>query len=175
MKLFDRAGKQIARAAALRRDGDAPAAVDVLAEILLRDPTHVAANAEMARALRLLGDPEGAEEHLRRALETVLDYTLLCELAGVLAEQARVEEAEEHLDAALFMAEKTPRLDPAEALLVRAAIAHAQGRDADARAALDRVVPKRSRAATLRYVERLREAIGSGDGGQPQTELRDGG
>src|SRR6266704_533332 len=73
-----------------------------------------------ARALRLIGDPAGAEEHLRVALKTVLDYQLVVEMAGVVAEQNRIKEAQGLIDAALGMAEGNPRLDPGEALLVRA-------------------------------------------------------
>ena len=158
MKLFDRHGRRVEQAARLRREGDAPAAIDLLARVLTADPSHVAANAEMARALRLLGDPAGAEEHLRAAIEQVLDYTLVVELAQALVEQDRVEEAEEYLDAALFMTENQPRLDPAEALIVRAVIRHAQERDEDALAALDQIQRKRARHDSWRHAERVREA-----------------
>ncbi|HEX9713363.1 MAG TPA: tetratricopeptide repeat protein [Actinomycetota bacterium] len=167
MKLLDRHGRRLRDAARLRRAGDAPGAIDVLAEVLTADADHVAANAEMARALRLLDDPAGAEEHLRRALDVVLDYTLICELAAALAEQGRVAEAEESLDAALFMTEKQPRLDPGEALLVRAVIAHGQGRDDDARAALAKIVPKRARRDTLRYAERVHASIDASAASEP--------
>lgn len=159
MKLFDPHRRRVAEAARLRQAGDAPGAIDLLAEVLGDDEAHAAANAEMARALRLIDDPVGAEEHLRRALDVVLDYTLLCELAAALAEQGRVAEAEETIDAALFMTEKQPRLDPGEALLVRAVIAHAQEREDDALAALDAIVPKRARRDTLRHAERVRASV----------------
>lgn len=184
VKLFDRRRRDVERAARLRRAGDAAAAVELLAEILTAEPDHVAANAEMGRSLRLLDDPAGAEAHLRRALAAVLDYTLICELAAAFAEQRRVDEAEEYVDAALFMAAKQPRLDPGEALIVRAVIAHAQGRDDDALAALDAVEPKRARPATRRQVARIRESIAasreaapvrSGDRTQPQPEGGDRG
>ena len=88
MRFFTRGPKGIVeRAAALRRAGDFTGAIDVLADALTADPEDTAANAEMARALRLIGDPAGAEEHLRVALKTVLDYQLVVELAGVAAEQ----------------------------------------------------------------------------------------
>jgi hypothetical protein len=151
--------KRVTDAARARRAGDAPGAVDLLASVLVEDPDHVGANAEMGRALRLLDDPAGAEEHLRVALAGVLDYGLVVELAQALAEQARVAEAEELLDSALVMAKGNPRLDPGEALLVRATIAHAQGRDEDARAALDAVIEKRASKLTKIYVERLRAAL----------------
>lgn len=151
--------RRIGAAARARRAGDAPAAVDLLAGVLVEDPEHTAANAEMARALRLLGDPAGAEEHLRTALAGVLDYSLVVELAQALVEQARVDEAEELLDSALVMAKGNPRLDPGEALIVRAAIAHALERDDDARAALDAIVPKRADKLTKVYAARLRAAL----------------
>jgi len=106
----------------LRRAGDFTGAIDVLADALTADPEDTSANAEMARALRLIGDPAGAEEHLRVALNSVLDYQLVVELAGVVAEQNRIKESLDLIDAALGMADGNPRLDPGEALLVRAAI-----------------------------------------------------
>lgn len=151
--------KDVRRAAALRQAGNAADAIDALADVLTADPDHVAANAEMARALRLIGDPAGAEEHLRAALAGVLDYQLVVELAGVLAEQGRVEESEETIDGALAMAKGNPRLDPGEALLVRAAVAAAQGENDRARAALDRIEPKRAGAQVKRYAERLRAQL----------------
>jgi len=151
-----RARRLLRRAATLRRGGDSPAAIDVLAPFLALHPNDVGANAEMARALRVLEDPSGAEEHLRAALAQVLDYTLVVELAASFAEQQRAAEAEDLLDSALFMTKGNPRLDPGEALLVRAAIAHAQGRDEDARAALDAIHPKRASRQTKAFAERLR-------------------
>jgi hypothetical protein len=151
-----RARRTLRRAAALRRGGDSPAAIDVLAPFLAAHPDHVGTNAEMARALRVLGDPSGAEEHLRAALGRVLDYTLVVELAASLAEQQRIAEAEALLDSALFMTKGNPRLDPGEALLVRATIAYAQDRDEDARAALDAIHPKRASRQTKAFAERLR-------------------
>lgn len=153
-------GRAVKRAAALRRSGDAPGSIDVLADVLVREPDNVAANAEIARALRILGDPAGAEEHLRRALAGVLEYSLVCELAAALAEQGKVAEAEQTLDGALAMAAGAPRLDPGEALLVRAVIAAAQGRDDDARAALDAIEPKRASRLTKEYAGRLRASLG---------------
>lgn len=157
--LFDPHRKRIRAAAALRQAGDFPAAIELLADVLTAEPDHVAANAEMARALRLIGDPAGAEEHIRIALQGVLDYQLVVELAHALTEQGRVEEAEDAIDAALAMANGNPRLDPGEALLVRATIAAAQGRDADARAALDAIVPKRAGRGVLAYAQRLRSSL----------------
>ena len=162
MGMFDRHSKLVRRAADARRAGDPHGAIDILAEVLTAVPDHVAANAEMARALRLIGDPAGAEDHVRAALAGVLDYQLVVELAGILAEQGRVEEAEQTVDAALFMAGGNPRLDPGEALLVRAAIASAQGREEDARAALDAIVPKRASKQVLAYAARLRAGLDGG-------------
>ncbi len=147
------------RAAALRRAGDVPSAIDVLADVLTADEDHVAANAEMGRALRLLGDPTGAEECFRRAIAVVLDYQLVVELAGVVAEQERLAEAEELIDAALAMAKGNPRLDPGEALLVRAAIAAGRGDNDAARRSLDEIVTKRASRQTLRYAQRLRVSL----------------
>ena len=146
-------------AAALRRAGDSHSAIEELAEVLTAEPENVAANAEMARALRVIGDSAGAEEHLRQALAGVLDYQLVVELAGVLAEQNRIKEAEQLIDAALEMADGNPRLDPGEALLVRAAIASARGDPKRARAALDAIPPKRASAEVKAFAERLRAEL----------------
>lgn len=159
MALFDRSRRTVERAAHLRRAGDAPAAIDILADVLTANEDDAAANAEMGRALRLIGDPAGAEECFRRALAAVLDYVLVVELAQVVAEQYRLDEAEELIEAALAMAKGNPRLDPGEALLVRAAIAAGQGRTEDARAALDAIVPKRASRQTREYAQRLRASL----------------
>lgn len=164
MGILKKKKSSIDAAVAHRRAGDPHAAIDVLAEILTATPDDVPATVEMARALRLIGDPVGAEEHIRIALAAVLDYTLTVELAGVLAEQGRVVEAEQTLDAALFMADANPRLDPGEALIVRATIAHAQGRADDARTALDQIVPKRASKTTKRYAALLQERITPANG-----------
>ncbi|MGZ4105106.1 MAG: tetratricopeptide repeat protein [Actinomycetota bacterium] len=157
MRLFSRGIKpRLERAAALRRAGDFPGAIDALADVLTEEPDDAAANAEMARALRLIGDPAGAEEHLRVALKEVLDYQLVVELASVLAEQNRIKEAQDLLDGALAMANGNPRLDPGEALLVRAAIAAGRGKKKDALKALDEIVPKRASAQVREYAARLR-------------------
>jgi len=159
MAFFDPRRKRIRHAAALRRGGDATAAIDALADVLTDDPDNAQANAEMGRALRLIGDPAGAEEHLRAAIATVLDYQLIVELAGVVAEQDRIGEAEELIDGALAMAAGNPRLDPGEALLVRAAIAAGDERNDDARAALDAIEPKRASAQVKEYAARLRASL----------------
>jgi thioredoxin-like negative regulator of GroEL len=153
--------RRLKHAADLRRAGDSPSAIDVLADVLTEEPDNVAANAEMARALRVIGDPAGAEEHLRQALSGLLDYQLVVELAGVVAEQNRIEEAEQLLDGALAMADGNPRLDPGEALLVRAAIASARGDQAGARAALDAIPPKRVSDEVKAFAERLRAELDS--------------
>ena len=157
MRFFTRGPKGIVeRAAALRRAGDFTGAIDVLADALTADPEDTAANAEMARALRLIGDPAGAEEHLRVALKTVLDYQLVVEMAGVVAEQNRIKEAQGLIDAALSMADGNPRLDPGEALLVRAAIEAGRGKKTEALKALDKIVPKRASGQVKEYAARLR-------------------
>jgi Tfp pilus assembly protein PilF len=73
MAVFDPTRRAVQRAASLRRAGDAPGAIDALALVLTKDEDHVAANAELARALTALGDPAGAEEAYRRAIVVVLD------------------------------------------------------------------------------------------------------
>ncbi|MFN2613946.1 MAG: tetratricopeptide repeat protein [Actinomycetota bacterium] len=164
MPLFDQTKKAIARAVALRRAGDAPGAIDALAAVLDEDAENTTANVEIARALRLIGDPKEAEEYLRRALKVVLDYQLIVELAQVVAEQGRVNEAEKLVDAAWYMAEKNPRLDPGEALLVRAAIAAGRGKNDKALATLDRIrderdISKRTSPQVKRFAERLRASL----------------
>jgi tetratricopeptide (TPR) repeat protein len=157
MRLFQRGTPaRVKHAAALRRAGDFPAAIDELADVLTAEPDDPAANAEMGRALRLIGDPSGAEEHIRIALNNVLDYQLVVELAGVVAEQNRVKEANDLIDGALAMANGNPRLDPGEALLVRAAIEAGRGKTKQALAALDQIVPKRAGRQVTEYAARLR-------------------
>jgi lipopolysaccharide biosynthesis regulator YciM len=160
MPIFRRSpAARIKHAASLRRAGDFPAAIDVLADVLTEDPDDTTANAEMARALRLIGDSAGAEEHLRIALKDVLDYQLVVELAGVVAEQNRIKEAQDLIDAALAMANGNPRLDPGEALLVRAVIEAGRGKKKLALAALDQIVPKRAGPQVKEYAARLREVL----------------
>ncbi|HEX9775412.1 MAG TPA: tetratricopeptide repeat protein [Actinomycetota bacterium] len=165
MELLDRIRhyRRTKHAAALRRAGDPAGAVDAVAPVLVADPDNVHANAEMARALRLLGDPAGAEEHLRTALAAVLDYHLTVELAEAVAEQGRGAEATVLLDGALSMADGAPRLDPGEALVVRAAIEHATGDDAAARASLDAIPRKRASRQTAALAERLRARLDPGE------------
>lgn len=157
MKGFDKHKAAIRNAARARQSGDAPGAVDLLADVLEADPTHVAANAEMARALRILGDSAEAESYYRTAIAEVLEYSLVVELAESLAEQERFQEAEEIIEAALAMAEGNQRNDPGEALCVRATIALAQDRPADAHAALDLIVPKRASRSTKSLADKLRQ------------------
>ena len=83
--------RKIAAAGALRRAGDAAGAVDALAPILADTPDDPAANVEMARALQLLEDFAGAEEHYRRAIREQLDYVLVIELAGAVGTQGRAK------------------------------------------------------------------------------------
>lgn len=164
MKFRDRFRRPVSAAAAYRRDGEAARAIEILGDVLAASPSHAAANVEMARALRVLGDPAEAEVFYRAALEEVLDYTAICELAQVVVEQGRVGEAEELLDAAIAMSNGHPRLDPGNAWLVRATIALGQGRTEDAHAALDQIHKKRARKETMRFVEVMRvriEQVGS--------------
>jgi len=155
VKAFDRYRKTLVAAARARQNGDAPAAIDLLATVLEQDPDHVAANAEMARALRVIGDPVEAESYYRTAIEAVLEYSLIVELAESVTEQHRFDEAETLIDAALAMAEGDQRRDPGEALCLRATIALAQQRPEDARAALSLIIPKRASKRTKQLAERL--------------------
>lgn len=133
--------------------------MDLVAPVLMEDPDHAAANVEMARALHVLGDLEGAEEHYRRALRQTLDYPLVVELAGVVGAAGHVAEAEELLDAALDMARADPRLDPGEAKLVRAVLAASEGRTADAARTLDELEAGPAGSAARDFARRLRERI----------------
>jgi len=161
VKLPGRLGRRrtVANAGELRREGDAAAAVELLAPVLLADAEDAAANVEMARALHLLGDLEGAEEHYRRALRVELDYKLVVELAGVVGSAGRVREAEELLGAALQMTDAIEGLDPGEALLVSATLAAGQGRNDDARAILDEIDAGASGPQVREYARRLRERL----------------
>lgn len=161
MRLPGRLGyrRRIDEAGELRRAGDAPGAIDLLAPILLDDPENAAANVEMARALHILGDFEGAEEHYRRALREELEYALVVELAGVVGAAGRVTEAEELLGAALQMTQVETDLDPGEALLVSATLAAGQGRAEDALAILDEIEAGSPGRAVREYAARLRERL----------------
>jgi hypothetical protein len=152
--------RRLARAGQMRRSGDPAGAVDVLAPMLVDAPDDPAANVEMARALSGLGDPAGAEDHYRSALAISLDYQIVVELAGVLIERRRAGEAEQLVEAALHMTEADPRLDPGEALLVRATLAATEGRTDDARADLDAIeAERRARATTKEYARRLKDRL----------------
>lgn len=161
MKLPGRLGnrRRIDEAGELRRSGDAPAAVELLAPVLMSDPENPAANVEMARALHVLGDLEGAEEHYRRALREELEYALVVELAGVVGAAGRIPEAEELLGAALQMTQVEEGLDPGEALLVSATLAAGQGRNDDARAILDEIEAGKPGPAVREYAQRLRAQL----------------
>jgi tetratricopeptide (TPR) repeat protein len=159
MKLRNPMKRPISAAAAYRREGNAERAIEILGDVLANSPDHAQANVEMARALRVLGDPAEAEVFYRAAIAEVLDYVAICELAQVVVEQGRIEEAEELIDAAIAMANGQPRLDPGEALLVRASIAIGQGRLAAAHEALDQIHRKRASKTTRAYVETLRARI----------------
>ena len=161
VKMPGRLGRRraIAGAGELRRGGDAAAAVELLAPVLMADEENAAANVEMARALQVLGDLEGAEEHYRRALRAELDYQLVVELAGVVGSAGRVREAEELLGAALQITEAVEGLDPGEALLVSATLKAGQGRNDDARKILDEIEAGSSGPGVLEYAKRLREKL----------------
>lgn len=161
MRLPGRLGqrRRIDEAGELRRSGDAAGAVELLAPVLMADTDNPAANVEMARALHVLGDLEGAEEHYRRAIREELEYALVVELAGVVGAAGRIKEAEELLGAALQMTEVEEGLDPGEALLVSATLAAGQGRADDARAILDEIEAGSPSAGVRAYVARLREQL----------------
>ncbi|HJR19404.1 MAG TPA: tetratricopeptide repeat protein [Actinomycetota bacterium] len=161
MKLPGRLGnrRRIDEAGELRRTGDAAGAVELLAPVLMADSENPAANVEMARALHVLGDLDGAEEHYRRAIREELEYALVVELAGVVGAAGRIPEAEELLGAALQMTQIEEGLDPGEALLVSATLAAGQGRTDDARAILDEIEAGSPGPAVREYATRLRKQI----------------
>lgn len=166
MAIFGRDARRRARAldeaGALRRDGDAAGAVDALAPLLIDHPDDPAANVEMARALQLLGDLAGAEDHYRRALQVTLSYTAVVELATVVGAQGRDAEAAETLDAALVMCDQDKRLDPAEAHLVRASLAAGRGDRAAAEAALAALDATRPDERMRAYAARVRDRLPAG-------------
>lgn len=161
MRLPGRLGhrRRVDDAGELRRAGDAAGAIELLAPVLMTDPENAAANVEMARALHMLGDLEGAEEHYRRALREELEYELVVELAGVVGAAGRVPEAEELLGAALQMTQVEKELDPGEALLVSATLAAGQGRPDDARAILDEIEAGSPGPGVREYATRLRARL----------------
>ncbi|MGH7540806.1 MAG: tetratricopeptide repeat protein [Gemmatimonadota bacterium] len=163
MKLPGRLGnrRRIDEAGELRRSGDAAAAVELLAPVLMSDAEDPAANVEMGRALHVLGDLEGAEEHYRRALREELEYALVVELAGVVGAAGRIPEAEELLGAALQMTQVEEGLDPGEALLVSATLAAGQGRNDDARAILDEIEAGKPGPGVREFAGRLRAQLPS--------------
>jgi thioredoxin-like negative regulator of GroEL len=150
--------RKIASAGELRRSGDAAGAADALASILAETPDDPAANVEMARALQLLGDLPGAEEHYRRAIAAQLEYALVIELAGVVGSQGHIAEAEELLDAALQIAEADRKLDVGEVHFARAMLAVADARTADALIALKQI-PATSGPQLRQFAERLESKI----------------
>jgi tetratricopeptide (TPR) repeat protein len=152
--------RAVADAGERRRAGDAAGAIDLLAPVLLADEDNAAANVEMARALHVLGDLDGAEEHYRRALRAELDYRLVVELAGVVGSTGRVREAEEMLGAALQMTETIEGLDPGEALLVSATLAAGQGQTDDALAILDEIDASSPGSGVRQYAAKLRARLG---------------
>jgi len=161
VKLPGRIGRKraVVEAGARRKAGDAAAAIELLAPVLMADEENAAANVEMARALHVLGDLEGAEEHYRRALRVELDYKLVVELAGVVGSAGRIKEAEELLGAALQMTEAVEGLDPGEALLVSATLAAGQGKNDAARKILDEIDAGVSGPDVRKFAQRLRERL----------------
>ena len=161
MKLTRRTSRRraVAEAGAKRRAGDAAAAVEILAPVLMADEDDAAANVEMARALHVLDDLAGAEEHYRRALREELDYKLVVELAGVVGSAGRIKEAEELLGAALQMTQAVEGLDPGEALLVSATLAAGQGDNDRARSILDEIDAGSSEPEVLEFSKRLRDRL----------------
>ena len=151
--------RRISAAGELARSGDPAGAVERLAAILDDEPEEVAANVEMARALMLLDDPAGAEEHYRRAIAVRLDYSLVIELAQCLAARGRLDDAEDHLDAALQMTESDGKLDAGEVHLARAMLYAGEGRTEDARTALAQIPSSTSRGVRD-FAARLQASLG---------------
>jgi tetratricopeptide (TPR) repeat protein len=149
------ARKAIEHAGEQRRAGDAAEAVEQLAPLLLEYPDDPQANVEMSRALQLLGDNIGAEEHYRRTLKMTLDYRVVVELSGVVGAQGRSAEAWELLDAAHQMAEKDSSLDAGEVHLMRAMLAVGSGDETAAREALEKLDGARTSDANRAYGRRL--------------------
>jgi Tfp pilus assembly protein PilF len=151
--------RRIDEAGELRRAGDPAAAIELLAPVIMADPENPAANVEMARALHVLGDLEGAEEHYRRAIREELEYALIVELAGVVGAAGRITEAEELLGAALQMTQVEKELDPGEALLVSATLAAGQGHADDARTILDEIDAGSPGPKVREFAARLRAQL----------------
>lgn len=155
-----RRSRALEEAGDLRQAGDAAEAVDVLAPLLVEHPDDPGANIEMARALQLLGDASGAEEHYRRALKVSLAYPIVVELAGVIGALGRHDEAAETLDAALVMTERDKTLDAGEVHLMRAMLA-AGRKDRDAmEAALGDLESSKAGTQLIAHGKRLRERLG---------------
>jgi tetratricopeptide (TPR) repeat protein len=152
--------RRVSAAGGLARSGDPAGAVERLATILDEEPEDIAANVEMARALMLLDDPAGAEEHYRRAIAARLDYSLVIELAQCLAAQGRLDDAEDHLDAALQMTETDRKLDAGEVYLARAMLYAGEGRAGEAKDALAKIPPTTSRSVRD-FAARLDASLGT--------------
>lgn len=164
MGIFGRGGarqrmRALEEAGALRREGDAAGAIDVLAPLLVEHQNDPSANVEMARALQLLGDNAGAEEHYRRALLVHLSYTIVVELAGVIGAQGRSAEADETLDAALVMAKQNRSLEAGEVHLMRAVLAAGRGDRAAAEEALEALEKSKPAEKLLDYGRRVRQGL----------------
>lgn len=153
--------RALEEAGAQRQDGDAAAAVEILAPLLLDHSDDPAANIEMARALSLLDDASGAEEHYRRALQVQLAYAIVVELAGVIGAQGRGDEAEETLQAALVMTEQDRTLDAGEVYLMRAMLAVGRRDRIAAEAALLELEESKPDERLLKYGRKLRDRLAS--------------
>ena len=150
--------RKITSAGQLRRSGDPAAAVEALSAVLSEAPDDAAANVEMARALHLLEDLPGAEEHYRRALALQLEYALVIELAGIVGRQSRIEEAEELLTAAEQIAEADKKLDIGEVHFARAMLLAANGRTGEALESL-KLIPATSGPQLRGFAERLAKSV----------------
>ncbi|GAC1419575.1 MAG: hypothetical protein NVSMB57_13920 [Actinomycetota bacterium] len=151
-RTLDLAGEQ-------RQSGDAAAAVETLAPLLMQYPEDPAANIEMARSLSLLDDAAGAEEHYRRALRVQLAYPIVVELAGVIGAQGQHQEAEETLQAALVMTEQDKTLDAGEVHLMRAMLATGRKDRTAAEAALIELEESKPDERLLKYGRKIRERL----------------
>ena len=154
------ARRAISDAGERRRAGDPTEAVEQLAPILMDFPADPQANIEMARALQVLGDQAGAEDHYRRALKITLDFKVVVELAGVVGAQGRGAEAWELLEAADEMTSTNASLDAGEVHLMRALLAAGAGDETRARASLDALEQCRTSDANRAYGRRVADKLG---------------
>ncbi len=153
--------RALEHAGSLRQGGDGAAAIAVLAPLLLAHPDDPAANIEMARALQLLDDASGAEDHYRRALAITLAYPIVVELAGVIGALGRGDEAEETLEAAMVMARQDKTLDAGEVHLMRAMLAAGRRDHPAAEAALKSLEESKPGERLLEHGRKLRTRLSS--------------